>query len=604
MQLFQTPNSPKSTSRDCRKPFKNLSNYSEFQQSSNQLQTKIKSLELRVKNINSNHVSENRSTNTSKTTANISPKEFKKNLYYESIINKLQQNIKKLDNSPSVNSTTHNKQSILSCKIPTIPTLNVKIQNFTKKLREFQIHKQQDGDKIMAKVKQFCDQHFNECFDFYRCTDLISLKYFIYLIIQEINVNGQDTTRSIDHQYQRSQIQNLRSLLENQKTEQTTISSQQKFKKAITDTQNIIQQIILQLQQQHNQNILSNQVQILKNQIQTLNDVKSQQSFRLSFGVKTSGNIEYENNPKIANQSLSSANLSTQRERFKTQINSKSKSPFHLETPKKNKLLEEQQVIIQQLISKIPDQKQQEKQKNIIDELEQEILIKNQLIRDLQDKIQNEDAYLILNQRIKEINKNLDNVIEQNQILINENDQIKCQLDQLKNIEGQYYTLLQENKIQQQQIINQNCQYERLISSIELECNNYRQQILKLQENCEALQAQLQGQKEQRNIKYELSEYNKMKKFIRDEFQFLGQMIVQINQQIQKQLADIVPNSIKQLQKELTKRKGMIEEKIKSFDQMGYEDYGLNDIKQNQENENLRLMLLMQSLTIEKMIDL
>lgn len=43
---------------------------------------------MRVKNINSNHVSENRSTNTSKTTANLSPKEFKRNLYYESIISK------------------------------------------------------------------------------------------------------------------------------------------------------------------------------------------------------------------------------------------------------------------------------------------------------------------------------------------------------------------------------------------------------------------------------------------------------------------------------------------------------------------------------------
>lgn len=57
--------------------------------------------------------------------------------------------------------------------------------------------------------------------------------------------------------------------------------------------------------------------------------------------MRTSSNKDSENNPTIANQSTSRANLSTYRERFKTSINSKSKSPFNLETPKKNKLLEE-----------------------------------------------------------------------------------------------------------------------------------------------------------------------------------------------------------------------------------------------------------------------
>ncbi|CAK76440.1 unnamed protein product (macronuclear) [Paramecium tetraurelia] len=604
MQLFQTPNSPKSTSRNYRKPFSNLNNYSEFQQSSNYLKTKISALEMRVKNINSNHVSENRSTNTSKTTANLSPKEFKRNLYYESIISKRQQNFSKLDHSPSEQSTTHNKYSLLTHQIPAISNLNIKVQNFTKKLREFQIHKTQESDIIMTKIKQFCDQHFNECFDFYRSTDLMSLKYFIYLIIQEINSNGQETARSIETQNQQNQIQHLKSLLENQKLDQTTNQSQQKFKKVIIDTQNVIQSIILQLQQQHNQNMLTNQVQMLKNQIQTLNDVKQQQSFRLSFGMRTSSNIDSENNPTIANQSTSRANQSTYRERFKTSINSKSKSPFNVETPKKNKLLEEQQRIIQQLLSKIPDQQQLDGHKKTIEELEEELNKKNQLIVELEDRIQNEEAYLVLNQRILDINKNLDNVISQNQSLIKENDALKYELGQLRFLEEQYYALVKENKILQQSIINNDCQYDKILQQFELECKNYRQQILKLQETCETQQAQLQGQEEQRGLQYQLSQFDKLKKFIREEAQGVGQVITQINQQLQKQLSDIMPNSIKQLQKDLAKKKCVIEEKILSFEQLQDEDCELGKVLNKQENDELKLILLMQSLTIEKMIDL
>ncbi|CAD8157884.1 unnamed protein product [Paramecium pentaurelia] len=320
--------------------------------------------------------------------------------------------------------------------------------------------------------------------------------------------------------------------------------------------------------------------------------------------MRTSSNKDSENNPTIANQSTSRANLSTYRERFKTSINSKSKSPFNLETPKKNKLLEEQQRIIQQLISKIPDQQQLEGHKKTIEELEDELNKKNQLIIELQDKIQNEEVYLTLNQRILEINKNLDNVIQQNQNLIKENDTMKFELGQLRFLEEQYYATLQENKILQQSIINNDCQYEKILQQYELDCNNYRQSILKLQETCEAQQAQLQGQEEQRSFQYQLQQFDKIKKLIKDEVQCIGQLIAQINQQLQKQLSDIMPNSIKQLQKDLSKKKYVIEEKIKSLEQLQDQDCELGKIQNNQENDELKLILLMQSLTIEKMIDL
>jgi len=42
-------------------------------------------------------------------------------------------------------------------------------------------------------MKLFCLDNSTTCFDFYRCTDLILLKYMIYLLILELN---QDTSNN------------------------------------------------------------------------------------------------------------------------------------------------------------------------------------------------------------------------------------------------------------------------------------------------------------------------------------------------------------------------------------------------------------------------
>lgn len=75
-----------------------------------------------------------------------------------------------------------------------ILTSNAKqtILNIEKKLKNFKYAKENDHNSCastIAKMKCFCLD--NCCFDFYRCTDLIVLKYMIYLLIQEINSNNE-----------------------------------------------------------------------------------------------------------------------------------------------------------------------------------------------------------------------------------------------------------------------------------------------------------------------------------------------------------------------------------------------------------------------------
>lgn len=75
MKAFQTPNSchsRKASGKVNRQPFAVISNCPEFQQCANYLQSKVQGLEMRVKNLNSQHLdkSDNRSTTASKTTVN------------------------------------------------------------------------------------------------------------------------------------------------------------------------------------------------------------------------------------------------------------------------------------------------------------------------------------------------------------------------------------------------------------------------------------------------------------------------------------------------------------------------------------------------------
>ncbi|CAK72078.1 unnamed protein product (macronuclear) [Paramecium tetraurelia] len=79
-----------------------------------------------------------------------------------------------------------------------------------KKLKNFKFAKENDHNScasIIAKMKCFCLD--NCCFDFYRCTDLILLKYLIYLLIQELNSNKIGDSTSCLSDQPPPQLKNL-----------------------------------------------------------------------------------------------------------------------------------------------------------------------------------------------------------------------------------------------------------------------------------------------------------------------------------------------------------------------------------------------------------
>ncbi|CAD8073826.1 unnamed protein product [Paramecium primaurelia] len=669
MKPFQTPNSchsRKGSAKVNRQPFAIISNCPEFQQCANYLQSKVQGLEMRVKNLNSHHASDNRSTTASKTTSNLSPfnthkqynkygsnKQIDTQSYYETIINKRLENISKIEQSPikteqSINQDKYSVHSVVNHQTRLNYNCIQKIQTLTKRLRQFKLVKDQNQDECapsLAKIKCFCQEFSNECFDFYRCTDLITLKYFIYLLLQELN-NNSDTFRANDNQHYEQQIEYLKSQLDNQNIDQMTFKGQIQLQKMVYNTQNLVQEIIKQLQSQNNQNVLTNQVDLLNKQIKTLKDNMNQQQFlKSSFGVNLSNYETNENNSSIINQS----NYKTNEDRFMTQMSSKSKSPYcrnirktQIDYDSQNnlRLLEEQTIINKQLMEKILELQSSDQQNYAIQEFQDQLNEKNKQINELQKNLKNQEYYSELNQRILEISKNLDNVIQQNSLLLQENETLKSKIDQMKQIEQKYFDLLQDNNKQCQQlnsIINDNCQSKKIQQQYEAECKGYQQQILKLQEKCEVLQASLQDQNDSKFLQQQINELlqqqqeqNKIISLITDEALYLGQMTLYTNDLLQKQQGDI-PISIKILQKDLNNKKATIQQKMKILQQFGNNmkikqcishnssiktnsDIDLlenleNDVipirfqQQSNQHNDLMALLVVQCHAIEKMID-
>ncbi|CAD8208916.1 unnamed protein product [Paramecium octaurelia] len=627
MKPYQTPNSGHSRQgslRVQRQPLAVISNCPEFSQCANYLQQKVQGLEQRVKNLNSQHAdrTENRSTTTQKNEASLSPfvrqkkpcssnQKVDSQSYYEAIINKRLENISKMDQSP-VHIKTDNtvaqqdKYSIhsqLSNLGPSSGKLHsnsiVRIQKLTKKLRKFKMIKDQNQDECapsLAKIKCFCQEYYNDCFDFYRCTDLIALKYFIYLLVQEINtLYSQDAFKMADNsmQYQQ-QIEMLKEQLDNQKSDQVSFQNQLKLQKMVVDTQKLIQDIINVLQTKHNQSTLINQVEVLNNQMKNIKENMStnqlQHQNATSFGqqlAKCGIDVNYQqrvtNDTSVVNQS----NFKTQTvdERNQTQFSSKSKSPYSRNQKKINfeleqqvdmnkKLLDEQVVTNRQLMEKL-FKLQTEKQQNdqILKQVQEELKQRNQVIMELENNLQRESSIL------NEMNQNLEEAVQQNKELSKENVNYKHSIDQYMQIEQKYYDLLQENNKQFQQmnqVIKENGCLQKVQQQIEAECKGYQQQILKLQEKCQAQYAQMQDQSDAKYLQQQINELllqqqeqSKIITLITDEALYLGQMTLYASDILQRQQTDGIPTTLVMLQKDLNGKRSTIQQKMNILQQFG-----------------------------------
>ncbi|CAD8119940.1 unnamed protein product [Paramecium sonneborni] len=709
MKPYQTPtscHSRKGSLKVQRQPLQVISNCLELQQCTNNLQDKIQGLEQRVKNLNSQHA-EDRSAVKSKVDILLQPfiNEKKKQQYdskidsqsyYEAIINKRLENISKIDHSPKHIKTDcaqpiYDKYSIHSqfSKIGQQPSQLhsnsiLKIQQLSIKLRDFKMIKDQNQDECapsLAKIKCFCQEHCNDCFDFYRCTDLVTLKYFIYLLLQEINtLYNSDAIKMADNsiQYQK-QIDILKEQLQLQKTDQMTFSNQLKLQKMVGDTQKLIQDIINALQSKQNHSLLINQVEVLNNQMKVLkenlfanqNHTNIQQNQTAQQIPKYDFDTNYQygiNNDSYLIDQSNYQNLSMN-DRNQSQLSSKSKSPYqknqkvlnlHFDSEQQSefnkRLLDEQTIINKQLMGKLV-QLQTEKQltDSQIIQLENNINEKNKLIQDLENNINSENSvtYKKLNQKIIEINTNLDQMQIQNQKLIYENKYFHDKQEEIMKIEQNYYELQKQNNQQFQQLnalFQENSDLQKLNQQIEVECQEYQEQILKLQEKCQTQNAHLQNlhdaeqlESQIKELQIQYSEQSKIITLITNEAFYLGSMTLYACDIISRQYTESIPIAILMLQKELNQKKDIIQQKMNILQQFGnnmkaqqilpknnfqvsgngnfldnlrsdsssiklknisYYDEISNTVNQNNQQNDLMNMLVVQCNVIEKMMEL
>ncbi|CAD8125151.1 unnamed protein product [Paramecium sonneborni] len=634
MKPCQTPtscHSRKGSLKVQRQPLQVINNCPEFQSCTNYLQDKVQGLEQRVKNLNSQHA--DRSDVKSKIDIAFSPfmnekrnwqgnQKIDQQSYYETIINKRLENISKIDHSPKHVKTdqpilnkysTHSQFSNLAQYQNKLHSNSIlRIQQLSKKLRKFKMIKDQNQDECapsLAKIKCFCQEHCNDCFDFYRSTDLVTLKYFIYLLLQEINtLFNQDAIKMADNsiQYQQ-QIEMLQEQLQLQKTDQMTLQNQLTLQKMVVETQNLIQDIINALQSKSNHSLLINQAEILNNQMKAFkeNMSKNQHLNNISHNVTSFGqqlakcglDKHYQNGITNDSYFINQSNYQTQTidDRNQSYLSSKSKSPYSIklkdynlnyELEQKNevnkKLLDEQTIVNRQLMEKIFKlQAEIQSTDSHVIQLKNEIQEKNQQIKELENNInsQNSTTYKKLNQRIIEINTNLDQMQIQNQKLINENNFLSQKYDEIKKIEQDFYELQQDNNLQFQQlnaILQENSDLQKINQQIEAECQEYQQQILKLQEKCQTKYAYFQNQHDTdyledqiKELQIQNSEQSKIITLITDEALYLGQMTLQACDIISKQYTENLPIAILMLQKELNSKKCNIQQKMNILQQFG-----------------------------------
>ncbi|CAD8204528.1 unnamed protein product [Paramecium pentaurelia] len=650
MKPYQTPtscHSRKGSLKVQRQPLQVISNCPEYQQCANYLQDKVQGLELRVKNLNSQHA--DRSATKSKVDIPLSPfmnqkktcqsnQKIDSQSFYETIINKRLENISKIDHSPKHVKTdqafiiqdkfsTHSQLSNLSHYQSKLHSNSIlRIQQLTKKLRKFKMIKDQNQDECapsLAKIKCFCQEHCNDCFDFYRCTDLITLKYFIYLLLQEINtLYSQDAIKMADNslQYQQ-QIEMLKEQLDLQKSDQLTFQNQLRLQKMVVDTQKLIQDIINALSSKQNNSLLINQVEVLNKQMKDLKDNMSTNQTQnylsqntTSFGQQLAkcGFDTHQQHQIMTNESslINQSNYQTQirDDRNLSQLSSKSKSPYYRnqknliydyesQNEQNKRLLDEQTIINRQLMEnlfKLQTEKQSNEYKVI--QLQDEIKQKTKLIKDLEKNVQSENSntYNNLNQRIIDISKNLDQVLIKNQELTYENNHLREKQDELQKNEQNYYDLQQDFNKQYQQlnaVLKENFNLQKLNQQIESDCKNYQQQILKFQEKCQNQYAHLENQQEIEYMEQQIKELQLQQKeqckiitLITDEALYLGQVTLYACDILSRQSNEGIPTTLLMLQKDLNAKKSTIQQKMNILEQFG-NNLKLQDVLPHNHNQ-------------------
>ncbi|CAD8110727.1 unnamed protein product [Paramecium primaurelia] len=382
-----------------------------------------------------------------------------------------------------------------------------------KKLKQLKYAKDHDHNiftTILTKMKLFCLDNSTTCFDFYRCTDLILLKYMIYLLILELN---QDTSNN---------------------QQQSIPDQKQQFHNMVKDLVIIIYEIIEQIKSKQH---ISTQIDTLNNQL-----TKIQNTFQpqLNSSIKTIKKSSH-------HRGFSSCNLENNKTKFHKNI-----LATEIRTKSNHYLNDGQQKII----------------KYQIDELEQ----KSKLITSLNDqilKLQNNNKQSI--HSITELNTQTESIKSQLQSKIDEFEQLRKSYEYLKSSnkicqeEKEQYFNLSHNFEQENLKLKQNLEkYQTAHDQIKTQFDQYQNETYSsYQIQCTQLQ-QIKDN-EIKQLKIELNGKSSIINQLLEDALFFGKQYKQIVERIVTIKQEEFGMDMQKLQKEILFQQNTVNAKLNAI---------------------------------------
>ncbi|CAK62821.1 unnamed protein product (macronuclear) [Paramecium tetraurelia] len=418
------------------------------------------------------------------------------------------------------------------------------LTHIDKKLKQLKYAKDHDHNifaAVLTKMKLFCLDNSTICFDFYRCTDLILLKYMIYLLILELNQETPNNQQEPVPEYK------------------------QQFQSMVKDIVIIIYEIIEKIKSKQH---INPQMDILNNQlIKIQNSFKPQPNSPVKTIKKPShhrefGSCNLENNKAAYHQNILATEISTN-------------SNHHLNNG--------QQKII----------------KYQIDELEQ----KSKIITSLNDqilKLQNNNKQQILS--ISELNAQIESIISQLQSKTDESNQksnmnFQSQVTsfvQKKKIIILIFTMILNWKIRHSNKILRNTKQLSYINQvvhdqIKSQFDQYQNETYSsYQQQCNQLQ-QIKDN-EIKQLKIELNEKSSIINQLLEDALFFGKQYKQIVERIVTISQDDNGKEVQQMQKEILFLENTVNAKlnaISSYSENMIYDSGQEFLQQSQLSNKL-----------------
>ncbi|CAD8206454.1 unnamed protein product [Paramecium octaurelia] len=373
-----------------------------------------------------------------------------------------------------------------------------------KKLKNFKFAKENNHNSCtstVAKMKCFCLD--NQCFDFYRCTDLLLLKYLIYVLLQEINSNNENSSSFQDQ------------ILPSQKSE---------IKDTIAAMQNTID--VLKNQKLFDKNN-GNPIEDLNRQIKKIqNVIGSQQIPSSNYDVFTTP----QSNIKQREFVFQSSSATQKREQYQNSPSISSQKIIQFQIDE----LQMKNEAITKLTSKNND-------------LELELkMVNNQLTEALmnlsisQKSLQNKD------QELKDLIRKTEKLLETTSVAVKEKDQLQDYYKSVRNDHEQLKTKFDDLQKSNQSILN--------------ECT-----ILKKSLNDSVESSQQKIKNEEQKLQQDLIQKNKQIRQLSEDGKILGQYLKDISSKIQQVPSDQIPQLLQILQRELQQKESFINSKLNNM---------------------------------------